>query len=61
LGWETQEWWLRAHYQLGKIFAEKSDTENAAQYYHKLLDIWTDADEDLPLFVQTKNRLAKLK
>ncbi len=59
-GWETQEWWLQSHFQLGKIYEEKGDTAKASEYYQRLLDIWINADEDLPLLIETKARLAKL-
>lgn len=61
LGWEGQEGWLRAHAQLGEIYEDLGDTENASRYYEKLLDIWKDADEDLPLLIDVKERLSKLK
>jgi tetratricopeptide (TPR) repeat protein len=60
LGWEPQEWWLQGHFQLGKIYEEKGDTEKASHYYQRFLDLWINADEDLPLLIETKARMAKL-
>jgi serine/threonine protein kinase/tetratricopeptide (TPR) repeat protein len=61
LGWEGQECWLQAHFQAGKLYEERGDIESAIQYYKKLLDIWKDAEENVPLLRETKGRLAKLK
>jgi len=46
---------------LGKIYAKKGDTQLAIQNYEKFLDLWKDADEDLPDLIDAKKRLAKLK
>ncbi len=60
IGWDAQEDWLQAHIRLGKIYEEIGDTENAAKYYRKLLDLWKEGDEDLPLLIEAKERLSKL-
>ena len=60
-GWEAQEYWIRAHYQLGKIHEEKGNNEKAIQYYQRFLDIWKDADAGLPEVTEAKKRLTKLK
>jgi len=60
-GWEAQEYWIRAHYQLGKIHEEKGEIEKAIQYYQRFLDIWKDADPGLPEVEDAKKRLAGLK
>ena len=46
---------------LGKIYEKKGDTQLAIQNYEKFLDLWKDADEDLPDLIDAKKRLAKLK
>jgi tetratricopeptide (TPR) repeat protein len=61
LGWEAQECWIQAHYLLGKIFEEKGDVEKAIQYFQRFFDIWKDADPDIPILIEAKKRLAKLK
>jgi len=48
-------------YLLGKIYEKKGDNQLAIQNYEKLLDLWKDADKDLPDLVDAKKRLAKLK
>jgi serine/threonine protein kinase/tetratricopeptide (TPR) repeat protein len=57
-GWEAQEYWIRAHYQLGKIHEEKGETEKAIQYYQRFLDIWKDADSGIPEVEEARERLA---
>ncbi|MCK4788110.1 MAG: protein kinase [Desulfobacteraceae bacterium] len=61
LGWEAQEYWIQAHYQLGKIYEEKGDLKKALEYYKRFLDIWKDADSDIPELDDAKQRLAELK
>lgn len=58
---ESLESWVLAHYELGKILEQKGQTEESAKYYDRLLDIWKEADQDLAVVVDTKNRLANLK
>ena len=61
LGWEAQEYWIKAHYQLGKIYEEKGDVENAIQYYKRFLDLWKDADPGLAEVEDARTRLVRLK
>lgn len=60
LGWEAQEYWIKAHYQLGKIYEEKSNIEKAIQYYQDFLDLWKDADPGIPEVEDARSRLAGL-
>jgi len=46
---------------LGKIYEKKDDTQLAIQNYEKFLDLWKNADKDLPDLIDAKKRLAKLK
>ncbi len=48
-------------YLLGKIYEKKGDSELAITNYEKFLDLWKDADKDLPDLIDAKERLAKLK
>jgi tetratricopeptide (TPR) repeat protein len=60
LGSESQEDWILAHYQLGKLFQQAGDLDNARRYYEKLLLIWKDGDADLPVIVDAKKQLIRL-
>ena len=48
-------------YLLGKIYEKKGDTQLAIENYKKFLNLWRDADKDLPDLIEAKERLAKLK
>jgi len=60
-GNETLERWILAHYELAKIYERKGQPGEAIKYYERLLEIWKDADPDLPVVIDTKKRLAALK
>jgi serine/threonine protein kinase/tetratricopeptide (TPR) repeat protein len=55
------EEWLLAHYQLANIYRERGDTEKAREYYSKFLNIWKDADPDIPILVRAKAEYSKLQ
>jgi len=46
---------------LGKIYEKKGDKQLAIENYKKFLNLWRDADKDLPDLIDAKERLAKLK
>jgi len=46
---------------LGKIYEKKGDTQRAIENTEKFLELWKDADLDLPDLIDAKKRLAKLK
>ncbi|NIP26045.1 MAG: hypothetical protein GWN67_07155, partial [Phycisphaerae bacterium] len=48
-------------YLLGKIYEKKGDNQLAIQNYEKFLDLWKDADPDLPDLIDAKKRLTRLK
>jgi len=49
------------HYLLAKLYEEKDWKGKAIEQYEKFLEIWKDADEDLPELIDAKSRLAKFK
>ena len=48
------------HYRLAKLYEEKGRLGEAIKEYEKFLEIWKDADEDLPDLIDAKARLAGL-
>jgi len=48
-------------YRLAKLYEEKGWTNKAIKEYKKFLEIWKDADEDLPELVDAKARLVRLQ
>jgi serine/threonine protein kinase/Tfp pilus assembly protein PilF len=49
------------HYRLAKLYEEKGWSGKAIKQFEKFLEIWKDADKDLPELIDTKKRLASLK
>ncbi len=50
-----------AHYQLGKVYEKKKNFVKAKYHVEKFLNLWKDADKDLPELIDGKKLLAKLK
>jgi tetratricopeptide (TPR) repeat protein len=51
----------KSFYLLGTIYEKKGDTKQAIQNYEKFLDLWKNADLNIPELMNAKTRLAKLK
>jgi eukaryotic-like serine/threonine-protein kinase len=47
--WEPQQRWAPARYQLAVDYQKRGETEKARQTLKTLLDLWKDADGNLPL------------
>ena len=47
-----------AHYHLGQAYERQGKWEQARAAYQRFLEIWKDADRELPVVVQAKERLA---
>jgi len=60
LGWEAQQDWLTAHYRLAALYASRGDAPKARDLLKRLLDLWRDADPDLPLLKQAKAEYQKI-
>jgi tetratricopeptide (TPR) repeat protein len=52
--------YAQAHYLLGQIYEKIGRREDARAHFQKLLDVWKDADEDIPQFVDAKRKLKTL-
>jgi serine/threonine protein kinase/predicted Zn-dependent protease len=48
------------HYRLATLYEDEGWREKAIEQYEVFLDIWKDADEDLPDLIDAKIRLARL-
>ncbi len=49
------------HYELAKLYEQTGQKEKAIERYEKFLDIWKNADPDIPELIDAKTHLAKLK
>jgi tetratricopeptide (TPR) repeat protein len=61
VGWEAQEHWILAHYELARIYRERGDSEMAKEYYARFLNIWKDADPDIPVLKQAQAEYSSLQ
>ena len=48
------------HAMLARVQAQMGQKDEAVKNYRKFLDLFKDADADLPLLVQVKDELSKL-
>jgi serine/threonine protein kinase/lipopolysaccharide biosynthesis regulator YciM len=53
--------YAKSFYMLGKIYEELGNTAKAIENYEKFLDLWKDADPELPEPPDARKRLAALK
>jgi len=53
LGYEPQQNFLAAYYQLGRLYQAKGEKEKALKVAKQLLQLWKEADPDLPLLRET--------
>jgi tetratricopeptide (TPR) repeat protein len=52
--------YAQAHYLLGLAYEKKGRNEKAKQHFEELVEIWRDADKDLPQLAEAKKRLREL-
>jgi len=60
LGSETQELWFRAHLRLAELRRRQGDVDRARALYQGVVDLWSDADDGLPLLQEARAGLAAL-
>jgi DNA-binding winged helix-turn-helix (wHTH) protein/tetratricopeptide (TPR) repeat protein len=61
LGWEPQQRWLEARHALALDYASRGEKQKARDTLATLLNLWKDADPNLPLLEQAKAEYAKLQ
>jgi tetratricopeptide (TPR) repeat protein len=61
LGWEPQQRWLKSRYTLALDYSWRGENQKARETLATLLNLWKDADPDLPLLKQAKADYAKLQ
>jgi hypothetical protein len=52
--------YAKSFYMLGKIHEQKGEKEPAIANYEKFLEVWKDADPDIPEIEDAKKRLMSL-
>jgi tetratricopeptide (TPR) repeat protein/tRNA A-37 threonylcarbamoyl transferase component Bud32 len=60
LGYEAQDVWDLAPYELAMLYEKRGETAEAARYYGRFLELWKSADPDIPEVGEAKRRLAAL-
>jgi tetratricopeptide (TPR) repeat protein len=61
LGWEPQEAWILAHYELGKLYQQRGEAAKAIGFYDRFLTIWKDGDSDLVALADARARVRALR
>ncbi len=52
--------YAQTHYLFGLVYEKKGEKEKARQHFQKFVEIWKDADENLPQLIEAKKRLEQL-
>jgi tetratricopeptide (TPR) repeat protein len=52
---------IQFHYRLGLLYEEKKEFHAASEAYQRFLHFWKDADSDIPILADAKNRLGALE
>ena len=60
LGWEGQECWIRAKLNIGRAFEASGNLQKAREAYNYILELWDQADADLPELIDIKERRERL-
>jgi len=61
LSWEPQQRWVEARYTLATDYAARGDQQKERETLETLLNLWKDADPDLPPLKKAKSEYAKLQ
>jgi len=61
LGWEPQQDWINSFVRLARLERSLGKKDDANALLSQLLDLWKDADQDIPLLKEAKAEYAKLQ
>ncbi len=60
--WQTDEYmWALRQYKLAIAYEKMKDLSNAKREYELFLQIWKDADPDIPEIIDAKKRVTALQ
>jgi len=59
--WIRGIYYPKSFYLMGKIYEKKGDRDLAIKNYEEFLNLWKEADQDLPDLIDAKARYAKIK
>lgn len=57
---KTNPNYAQTHYLLGLLYEKQSTDKKSRQHFQKFIEVWEDADEDLPQLTDAKKRLEEL-
>jgi tetratricopeptide (TPR) repeat protein len=49
--------WITAHYRLGQVYEQLDKRDEALASYRRFLDLWGDADSEIPQIELALDRL----
>jgi len=53
--------WILAHYELGEVLERLGRPREAAPYYVRFVELWADADTELPVLQEARRRITAIE
>jgi len=60
LGLEPQQLWVEAHYRLARLLAARGNDPRAKELVNDMLQLWKEADPELPLLKEARRLLSEI-
>ncbi len=60
LGLEPQQFWIDAHCRMAKLLVTRGERQKAKELLNTLLQMWKDADPELPLLKEARRLQSEL-